>query len=235
MTNVYKFVRRTAQTSRTRCRSGAAKAAANTVLRTSSSDGIEKQAARPAAFGVAAQNQHRPKSVTEQPQTASADGRNVFAQLVGLGVSECRARNLVSEFEAERILRQIAWLRHRRARNPGAMLATAIAQDWDEPAAARIERAQFTRAEASVQAEAARLEHVAREKAARESEDRDLTLAIATLPAAVVAASRAAALQAVETYFPRFLARTGAGPDRVPRSGVRVTLDAGRFSARNDG
>jgi len=74
--------------------------------------------------------------VVEREKGRGEDDRvDVLELLRSRGVSETRASELVRDYPAERIRRQIEMLPFRKAREPAAMLVKAIREDWDAPAA----------------------------------------------------------------------------------------------------
>lgn len=62
----------------------------------------------------------------------SADEELVL-ELVHVGVGLRKARSLVDQYPAERIVRQLGWLQLRAARRPASLLISAIENDYDPP------------------------------------------------------------------------------------------------------
>lgn len=132
-------------------------------------------------------------------------GSELVAALIAHRVSDSRATRLVREHPRERILRQLRWLRFRRATDTGAVLAESIAHDWGEPLEARRqrEREQQLERETRAIAAAAELEARAIEAATRAA------AAVALVPLDERAALRAAANTSISQSWPRFLRRDG--------------------------
>ena len=77
---------------------------------------------------------------------------SLIGRLVDQGVAVARARALVAEMPAERIVRQLEWIGRRSCRDRAATLVRAIVDDFGEPARARgltgvngFDRAKFFR------------------------------------------------------------------------------------------
>jgi len=131
--------------------------------------------------------------------------------MIAAGMSPRRAATLAAQHDSDRIGEQIEWLRHRRADNPGAVLATAIIDGWPEPKAARVGRVQRTRAEAAIEAEAADRDREAAARSAREAEQRKIVAAEATIPPATIERLRRESHEEIDATFYRRASRTG-GP-----------------------
>lgn len=68
---------------------------------------------------------------TEGPAPAASP--DLTAALLAVGLTAEQAERLLTDFAAERVRRQLAWLPHRSARNPAAFLVRAVEGDWAGP------------------------------------------------------------------------------------------------------
>jgi len=74
----------------------------------------------------------RPKRITPD-EVPLSEGDELILQLVQVGVSLRKARDLVERFPYERIRQQLKWLPERGARRPASLLIVAIERDYDKP------------------------------------------------------------------------------------------------------
>jgi len=70
---------------------------------------------------------------SEAPAPAAAPDAGLRAELERAGLRPEQAGRLLSEFPADLLRRQLAWLPRRGARNPAAFLIKAVENDWGEP------------------------------------------------------------------------------------------------------
>jgi hypothetical protein len=225
-TNVYALVARPRRAA-ARCRSGAAKTADNTIT-DCVSNGLKKQA----PGGTPPPPRSDALSGPTNGTTPRSVDPELIVLLVAAGVSSRRSAKLVVAYDADRIRQQLAWLRHRPAANPGALLATAIVENYPEPSGARIERAQQAQAEKAIESEVAEREREAAARAAREADQWGEEHALVALPPAKIEALRSEAYAKVDTRFPRFASRTGVGFCAAVETAFREMLLA---EIRNDG
>lgn len=74
----------------------------------------------------------RPKRMTPD-EVPLSEGEELILELVEVGVSLRKARDLVERFPYERIRQQLKWLPARSPQRPASLLIVAIERDFDKP------------------------------------------------------------------------------------------------------
>jgi hypothetical protein len=90
---------------------------------------------------------------TTHGNNATTEG-DILSQLMANGISESIAKEMMREYPAERIARQIRMLKFRNAREPGAMLVKAIREDWAAPSAYMAQKRAEAARKAKMESEA---------------------------------------------------------------------------------
>lgn len=76
-----------------------------------------------------------PLQELKEPEAALEENEEneVYDALVKFGVSKSAARNLIENYDEERITNQISWMKYRGANDGAAFLVSAIKADWGPP------------------------------------------------------------------------------------------------------
>jgi len=79
------------------------------------------------------------------PRRIQEPTKHLEAELEAAGVSPTMAKQLVRDHDEDVILRQLAYLPYRSAKDPAAVLVKSIVEDWAQPAAHRQAQEQRTK------------------------------------------------------------------------------------------
>lgn len=81
-----------------------------------------------------------PAFAGEDPAMAERK-RAAYTAMTDLGVAKEQALDLLARFDLERVERQVGWIGHRNAKNPGRYLAAAVKGDYEMPLGLRARQA----------------------------------------------------------------------------------------------